>query len=65
MLGAKCNFCFANNGLYSLQTYGILGPQTTWIGLSFCNHSVAIITDKGLSAFPLKELNTAVKCPLA
>lgn len=32
-------------------------------GPSFCNHSVSVITDKGLSAFPLKELNSAVKCP--
>lgn len=30
----------------------------------FCNHNVVIITDKGLSAFPLKELNSVVKCPL-
>lgn len=65
MPGAKFNFCSANNGLFSVQAYGITELQTTRRGTSFCNHSVAIITDKGLSAFPLKELNSAVKCLLA
>lgn len=50
---------------FSIDAYGIIELQTKRRGISFCNHSVAIITDKGLSAFPLKELNSAVKCPLA
>lgn len=65
MPGAKFNFCLANNGLFSIEAYGIIELQTTRRRTSFCNQSVAIITDKGLSAFPLKELNSAVKCPLA
>lgn len=61
---AKYNFCSANNGFCFSQAYGVLKLHTIR-NSSFSNHSVAIITDKGLSAFPLKELNSAVKCPLA
>lgn len=36
MPSAKFNFRLANNGLFSIEAYGILDLQTTRGGSSFC-----------------------------
>lgn len=52
MPSAKYNFCLANDEfifLTGIWNYRVANSQR---GASFCNYSIAIITDKGLSAFP-------------
>lgn len=64
MPSANYNFCLANDEFIFLTGIWNYRVANSKRGASFCNYSIAIITDKGLSAFPLKERNSAVKCPL-